>query len=538
MPNGERNMSLKEPGIMFDATNSWNGYNHQGKIALWYAIGEIIKLIDPSISATLNRQVLLDYFLEIEHMEDFSVGRKVSGSFQYSSVHQVKDREDTTVHSYESALLGLAKHLVDDPTITGAYLHLTSEIDLKGQSLSTHLTSMLKSPNHLATIKSEILAKRNDPEYRNSFLISKRGRPKALKTELLHALSKAKPSDKKLTEYNLDDAFDQLLVEIDERTKHLQSLTPTQLGYINIYTYPINGTLQTYCAEDQAKVILKQQIKDFYGKLDPSSYKTGSFFVDQSYLFILGKLDQHIVDRALNYDAYKKLQLDRQISFTTIFDWLMSENIDPRDDQFYLYHVKEKIFSTADLYCKTCRKKGTPHCSDCQVPICKDKLGSLSFRQLHDFLRITNPHISGTLSMKTFADYSASPGINNPFFAGLRDIPQVFLQDQSTIAVSYHDFEKLQYALTAIAPKGTDDDNAIICSEIVRNRNVYSLLMDYDCLISKDISVDSIQDEEITQSHRYDPAMSDHIAHCKNVRIVPLTTFEASLSHEEENGDQ
>ena len=216
----------------------------------------------------------------------------------------------------------------------------------------------------------------------------------------------------------------------------------------------------------------------------------------------------------------------------------MSENIDARDDQFYLYHIKEKIFSTADLYCKTCSKKGTPHCLDCQVPICKDKLGSLSFRQLHDFLRITNPHISGTLSIKTFAEYSASPGINNPFFAGLRDIPQVFLQDQSTIAVTYHDFEKLQYALTAIAPKGTDDDNAIICSEIVRNRNVYSLLMDYDCLISKDISVDSIQDEEITQSHRYDPAMSDHIAHCKNVRIVPLTAFEASLSHEEENGNQ
>ena len=190
-------MSIKEPGIMFDATNSWNGYNHQGKIALWYAIGEIIKLIDPSISAASNRQMLLDYFLEIEYMEDFSIGRKVSGSLRYSSVHQVKDREDTAIHTYESALLGLAKHLVDDPTITGAYLHLTSEIDLKGQSLSTHLTSMLKSPNHLATMKSEILAKRNEPEYRNSFLISKRGRPKALKTELLHALSKAKPSDKK-----------------------------------------------------------------------------------------------------------------------------------------------------------------------------------------------------------------------------------------------------------------------------------------------------------------------------------------------------
>ena len=55
-------MSIKEPGIMFDATNSWNGYNHQGKIALWYAIGEIQKLIDPTLSPMLNRQKLEKYF--------------------------------------------------------------------------------------------------------------------------------------------------------------------------------------------------------------------------------------------------------------------------------------------------------------------------------------------------------------------------------------------------------------------------------------------------------------------------------------------
>ena len=80
-------MSIKEPGIMFDATNSWNGYNHQGKIALWYALGEIIKLIDPSLSPSLNRQNLEKYFLEIEYMEDFSVGEKVGESLQYHSVH-------------------------------------------------------------------------------------------------------------------------------------------------------------------------------------------------------------------------------------------------------------------------------------------------------------------------------------------------------------------------------------------------------------------------------------------------------------------
>lgn len=88
-------MSIKEPGIMFDATNSWNGYNHQGKIALWYAIGEIIKLIDPSISTTLNRQVLLDYFLEIEYALDQLLDLQLD--FKEESTEAILDHWNTLI---------------------------------------------------------------------------------------------------------------------------------------------------------------------------------------------------------------------------------------------------------------------------------------------------------------------------------------------------------------------------------------------------------------------------------------------------------
>ena len=27
-------MSKENPGVIFDASNSWNGYNHQGKLAI------------------------------------------------------------------------------------------------------------------------------------------------------------------------------------------------------------------------------------------------------------------------------------------------------------------------------------------------------------------------------------------------------------------------------------------------------------------------------------------------------------------------
>ena len=238
-----------------------------------------------------------------------------------------------------------------------------------------------------------------------------------------------------------------------------------------------------------------------------------------------------IVDRSLNYRAYMQGSLNRQISFAQIYEWLISDEIDNHDDSFYLYYIKDSLFKKAGTFCKVCSKRGSLDCFNCQVPIYKDKLGGLSFKQLKEFLHITNPHIPGTLNMESYGEYASSSGINNPFLAGLRDIPQTYMQDPDLTAITYQDFERLQYALTTISPRDTDDDEAIICSEIIRNRNVYTLLMDYECLLSKDIAVDSIQDKEITLSNHFDPSESEHIAHCKDVKIVPLTTFNLTLSH-------
>lgn len=528
-------MSKAEPGIIFDATNSWNGYNHQGKIALWYVIKEICKLIDPAQSLACNQKNLDRYFIEIEYMEDFSIGHTVDGNSHYDSVHQVKDRADTIIGNYESALLGLAEHLISDSTISDAFLHVTSQLNLNGVNLCTHITSMINDPKNLSELETEIKEKRNTPAFRQEFLVKKPGRPTKVKSALLRTLSKVKPADNRLTEENLDLAFDELLKEIDSSRNRLKEISSEQLSHIQLCSYLIDGVSQDYCKKDQAELLLKNQIKDFYGKLFPKSYKTTDSFVRKSYLYVLGKLDQHIVDRSLNYDAYKKGLLERQILFSTVFEWLISDEIDNLDDAFYLYHIKENIFKTADCYCKMCNKKSSNSCTVCCVPICMNKLGELSFKQLKNFLHITNPHIPGALSMETYGEYTSSSTITNPFLIGLRDIPQIFSEDKSMIAVTYYDFERLQYALTTIASCGTDNDNALICSEIIRNRNIYSLMMDYDALISKDISVDSIQDSEITLSHRYDANMSEHIVHCKDVRIVPLDVFQSICSPKEGN---
>ena len=64
-------MSQANPGVLYDATNSWNGYNHQGKIALYYAVEEIIKLLEASRDEKDTEVKLQSTFLEIEWTKDF-----------------------------------------------------------------------------------------------------------------------------------------------------------------------------------------------------------------------------------------------------------------------------------------------------------------------------------------------------------------------------------------------------------------------------------------------------------------------------------
>lgn len=133
----ERSRNVKKnPGVIFDASNSWNGYNHQGKLAILFAIKQILEVYDKSLSVDENKHILKECFVEIEYLEDFSIGKQViSGQEEYFYVHQVKNHATDVVSDYDSALLGLAYHVEKMPTLKKAYLHATVDIDFKGESV-------------------------------------------------------------------------------------------------------------------------------------------------------------------------------------------------------------------------------------------------------------------------------------------------------------------------------------------------------------------------------------------------------------------
>ena len=518
-------MSVNNPGVIYDATNSWNGYNHQGKISLWYAISEITKLYDPKISVDENKSVLSNYFLEIEYMEDFSIGKIENGETSYISVHQVKNRANKNIGAYEDAILGLLSHLSEHPNIEATVLHTTESINLSGTSLVDNIKKFVKNPEYLIKDEKEIEEKRRDVNFREHLTRIKPGQPPKLKKKLIASLEDKYSCSQKLNDGNLDEAFDLYLDNIKAEKEKISLTSEAQYSKVSICTYTIDGKSQDYCPIDSAIDILKSAIKEFYQKLSPGHYKTGDDFVKKSTLWMLGKLDEHIIERNLNYNLYKKGFLDRRILLSKIFEWLMSSSIDNHGDWYYLYHIKEGMFARLEKYCKACAQRDT-NCYFCNVTECKNKLGKLDFDAFKKFVHVTNPTVCGVLDIKTFADYLTS-GISNPFAKGLRDIPQTF--DPNRDAVSYKDSENYQCALTAITGEGSDDDIGLISSNILMNSNIYDLLMDYDCLISKDIDIPSIMDEEILQSPCFDSREADHIAHCKDVKVVSLDKFIASL---------
>lgn len=134
----------------WDATNSWSGYNYQGKIALYLGIQKINELI-------LNgKEDLEKYSVEIEWLEDFSIVYTDAATRVYQSIHQVKAKENTSIKDYEDALIKLYQKIEKDNLIINAYLHVCRALDYKGSTWKESIETIIKNCNQIKELKSKI----------------------------------------------------------------------------------------------------------------------------------------------------------------------------------------------------------------------------------------------------------------------------------------------------------------------------------------------------------------------------------------------
>lgn len=98
-----------------DASPSWNGYNHQGKVGIYVAL---------QMMKDIKKEDMPQYELELEWFEDFSI--KKNG--EYKSIHQVKTYADTATSKYKDAIWLLLAKLLDFKELESAHLHVTQKL--------------------------------------------------------------------------------------------------------------------------------------------------------------------------------------------------------------------------------------------------------------------------------------------------------------------------------------------------------------------------------------------------------------------------
>lgn len=306
-------------------------------------------------------------------------------------------------------------------------------------------------------------------------------------------------------------------------------LSDVQINKIDLYTYDISGVPQRFCKVDQIEKLIKDEIKRSVNNIGLSELWSSPNYINIRYLFLLGKLDEHIIERNLNYPLYMKCKKDRKIRLDVVLDWLICDNIETSDDYFYQFKLKENFMAYSNKYCQKCKEDRRGDCDSCLMVSAINKIGQMTHEQMQNFVVLTCPGNNEGLSMETISDYLCKDSIGNPFFRGIRDISIPFEEDKQ--AITYIDKDTLQYILTTLVMNEDYDDNAKICSDIYKNKALYELFMDYNCFISRNISCSSVLDEvkklgkNLGEDDEFDERRKEHIAHLKDVSIITLSDF-------------
>ena len=464
-------MSQDNPGVLHDATNSWNGYNHQGKIALYYAVKKIKALLEAAADRAAGLAALQTHFLEVEYTEDFSIGTiGANGELCYQTIHQVKDRKDTALSKYTSAIQGLAVNMVRHPEVEAAYLHVTRCLSTvpRDKPFAESVEEMIQKTDWIDDQESKAQKEADEAKKQADLAWLKEVRTKLP------------------------------LIWQDQE----------QLEKIRKYPYEMpGGESRDYCPEDEARDYVCRSLREFYGMHDPDrDYKQGDEFISRSYQYSLEKLNEHVVYRSKHYSDKN---VRRQLTLWELYQWLVSPEIEQMGEDYYLYHIKEGYFGYLDEFCAGC---GRERCRTCRVSTFKGRFRCMKPQELRDFVHLTNPNVPGAIAIEQYHKYLQRNGIRDPFWSGLRRITQEPQDLQQGNVVQYLGTDNRTYILTTLmtdqsteeddddefAQKEKEKEEKTICTEIYRNQNESELDLSGKCLLSRNIEVESVQERALT----------------------------------------
>lgn len=509
---------MSEQRLEYDASNSWSGYNYQGKTAIFVALKKINALYEAGEQAKISQ-----YYLEIEWLEDFSILYESDSQKCYESIHQVKAREETQIEAYAEALTKLIRKIETYPTIISAYLHTINSINYPANKWTESVREIITTGTALQSTINKIDIYLENPDQIAALTkeINKRGGPtnfvKALKCEFEKSFPK-----ERITKENIEQALTLYKKDLQGELEHFKNGPPlSALDKTHLYGYYYESVNKEYCPLDKIDDLIKMEIQNYWRRIPACSWKiTDVNLLDSIFLYLMGEIDQHIMRRHQNY----KNQPDRLIPLSIIENVLQSDDPVKRCEDYYLYVAKYRILSHCNNYHTRClnmyqNQGGPAPCDICQLLSILDRIERLSFAQLKELIRVSNPDIRAKIDINSLDQYCQSLRYNDPFFKGLKEIKQPFQEERLPISFTAED--KKLYLLTTLCDDGAPQPKESICRNILMNLELPIIFMDYDIMVSKDLVSDSIFDDagDFMESFKMD---KNNIYHFKQVQMKPL----------------
>lgn len=504
--------------LKYDATNSWSGYNYQGKTAIYIALEKI-----NSLHSSVNDAVIPTYFLELEWLEDFSIIYQSNGKMNYESIHQVKAREDTKISSYAQALTLLLKKIENHSEIGQAYLHTINPIDYPGDQWETALSDVMTTGNILQGLINQVdnYMGDNDKLKELTERLTKPGGPTNFILSLKNEYKKKYPG-MKLTKDKTHEALVLLKESLQRDLEYCKKgISQSDLQKIKLYSYDDQTTSKEYCPLDMIEELIKNEILEFWRRNPAYSWKLNdSNLLQDIYLYLLGEIDKHIIYRHQNYGSNPI----RQISLSVFEDVLNSDAPATRCEEYYLYITKHKVLSYCNAYHERCLNmykvdgKNAP-CDICQIHSAIERIEMLTFPELKELIRVSNPDVQAKHDIDSLDQYCAEGKYNNPFLRGLMVIKQSY--DPERLPISFMSKDKQLHLLTTLKDDDAPRPVQATCQKILKNCELPEIFMDYDVLLSKDLRSSSILNDAGDFLGDFEME-ENNIYHFKKVQIQPI----------------
>ena len=500
----------------WDATNSWSGYNYQGKIALFVVLKKLNELISMGKMDEIEK-----YSVELEWLEDFSILYKGDEGVRYKTIHQVKARDKHNISDYEDALVKLYYKIVNDKTIEYAYLHVCKSINYNEDEWNDNVKGLVLNCSQIKALQNSIISYKSSPIKKDEVeKIYKPGRKSKI-NKLVKEYNEKYFANKKITVSNVDEILDKILSDLQLQIEMSQKdVKDEDIRKMELYSYPSGDV---YCKLDEINDLVKVEIANYWRNIGAEGWKcTDQGFCEMIFLCLQGLVDKHITQRHIQYNR----TIERSIGFELITEVLDSDDSVKRCEEYYLYNIKNKLLMMCGEYHNYCMDEWDSdaereaYCRKCEVSAFYESISTMSEDKIRDLIHAINPNVLKKIDEMTWAEYCIMDRYKNPFFKGLRDTNSAYEKDRDYI--TYIGKDKKMNLLTTVGNNdGSKKALMRACGEIVANPDLYEILMDVDCLISKDLETNSIY-EGAGDFLKDFQIQEEHIYHCKNIKMKSL----------------